>query len=376
MRLLMKTNKKLLVYYNDKLVGTLALTIDNRVAFQYCDEWLENGFSISPFSLPLIDKVFIPKDNYNYGLFGVFNDSLPDAFGSLLLDRLLIKYHLEDANVLDRLSIVSKTVHGALSYRPVNDLDENHIEKMDYDEIYNEFSKLFINNCLPEKIEELFNLGGSSGGARPKAYIKIDDEDWIIKFPMKNDEIDSGKKEFEYSLLAKKCGIKMMETKLIPSKCCSGYFATKRFDRKNGQKFHTITLAALLDVNFGMIAFDYNDIFKVTRIITNENKDDIEQLFRIMCFNVFANNEDDHLKNFSFIYDELNSMWRLSPAYDLTHSISKFNEHTTSINGKGKNITIDDLLNVGLKAGINKNLASKIIKSINKEVNDYLKNQL
>ncbi|MCR5103055.1 MAG: HipA N-terminal domain-containing protein, partial [Eubacterium sp.] len=46
-------NKTLDVFYEGRIVGTLAETSDKRIAFEYSDEWLENGFSISPFSLPL-----------------------------------------------------------------------------------------------------------------------------------------------------------------------------------------------------------------------------------------------------------------------------------------------------------------------------------
>ncbi len=49
----MRQNNALQVYYDERLVGTLAMTADHKAAFQYDDEWLENGFSISPFSLPL-----------------------------------------------------------------------------------------------------------------------------------------------------------------------------------------------------------------------------------------------------------------------------------------------------------------------------------
>jgi len=67
--------------YEDRLVGTLALTANHKVAFEYDDAWLEEGFSISPFSLPLKKQVFIPNKDYFEGLFGVFADSLPDAWG-------------------------------------------------------------------------------------------------------------------------------------------------------------------------------------------------------------------------------------------------------------------------------------------------------
>lgn len=85
----MKQDNALQVYYDEKLVGTLAMTANRKAAFQYTDEWLEHGFSISPFSLPLKKQVFVPTKDYFGGLYGVFADSLPDNWGRLLLNRLL-----------------------------------------------------------------------------------------------------------------------------------------------------------------------------------------------------------------------------------------------------------------------------------------------
>lgn len=46
-------HKSLKVKYGTRVVGTLALATNGKVAFSYDDEWLAAGFSISPFSLPL-----------------------------------------------------------------------------------------------------------------------------------------------------------------------------------------------------------------------------------------------------------------------------------------------------------------------------------
>ena len=85
----MREDRVINVFYHDRLVGTLAMTNERKAAFEYADEWLENGFSISPFSLPLEKKVCVPVKEYFNGLWGVFADSLPDAWGQLLLDRML-----------------------------------------------------------------------------------------------------------------------------------------------------------------------------------------------------------------------------------------------------------------------------------------------
>jgi serine/threonine-protein kinase HipA len=59
-------------------------------------------------------------------------------------------------------------------------------------------------------------------------------------------------------------------------------------------------------------------------------------------------NQDDHAKNFSFVFDDINKTYRLSPAYDITPGKTYYGEHTTSVNGKGKNITEDDMLKVAM----------------------------
>ena len=60
----MKQNNSLQVFYGERLVGTLAITARRKVAFQYSEEWIENGFPISPFTLPLKKDVFVPTKDY------------------------------------------------------------------------------------------------------------------------------------------------------------------------------------------------------------------------------------------------------------------------------------------------------------------------
>ena len=105
------------VFLDEKPVGTLAETAEHRIAFAYADSWLESGFAISPFSLPLEQKVFVPASESFHGLWGVFADSLPDTWGRLLVDRMLRSrgYTAADVSVLDRLAIVGSSGMGALT---------------------------------------------------------------------------------------------------------------------------------------------------------------------------------------------------------------------------------------------------------------------
>lgn len=372
----MRRGNSLQVYYHDRLVGTLAMTADYKAAFQYSKSWLEKGFSINPFSLPLKNQVFVPTKEHFQGLFGVFADSLPDHWGQLLLKRLLQSHKLnpDELTVLDRLAIVGKSGMGALTYQPEKEFPKQR-EGLDLDELAKQCRRI-LNTEYSDKLDELYRLGGTSGGARPKIMTSINGEQWIIKFPAHVDGENAGKMEYDYSCCARKCGIVMSETKLFPSKACEGYFGTKRFDRisdSQGEKrIHMLTAAALLELDFEQPSLDYHGLMKLTKILTGDNVEDMENMFRRMCFNVFAHNRDDHSKNFTYLYDETNDNWRLSPAYDLTYSNTYYGEHTTAVDGNGRTPGRKELLAVGMTAGIEKEKCVRMIDIIEANVNEML----
>ena len=372
----MKQNKALQVLFDNRVVGTLALAANHKVVFQYDDNWLEQGFSISPFSLPLENQVFVPTKDYFDGLFGVFADSLPDHWGRLLLKRLLLAHEQnpDKLTVIDRLAIVGKSGMGALTYYPEQSFSEEN-DNTDLDELAFQCQKI-LHTEYSDKLDELYRLGGTSGGARPKIMTTINDEDWIIKFSAHVDGENAGKMEYDYSCCARKCGITMSETKLFPSEVCEGYFGIKRFDRisdiSGTKRVHMLTAAALLELDFEQPSLDYHSLMKLTKIITRDNKDDVENMFRRMCFNVFAHNRDDHSKNFTYLYDESADSWRLSPAYDLTYSNTYYGEHTTTVDGNGRNPGKKELLAVGTMAGMKKELCMDIITEIKSCVNEML----
>lgn len=372
----MKTNSALQVLYDGRLVGTLAMTANHKAAFQYSEEWLEHGFSISPFSLPLKNQVFVPNKDYFDGLFGVFTDSLPDNWGSLLLNRLLRAngQNPDKLTVLGRLAIVGTSGMGALTYYPEKEIQEKQGHS-NLDELAEQCQKL-LNTEYSDKLDELYRLGGTSGGARPKIMTTIDGEEWIIKFPAHVDGRNAGKMEYDYSCCAKQCGITMSETRLFPSDKCEGYFGTKRFDRviDNGtqKRIHMLTAAALLELDFEQPSLDYHSLMKLTKILTRDYLEDVNNMFRRMCFNVFAHNRDDHSKNFTYLYHEAENRWRLSPAYDLTYSNTYYGEHTTTVDGNGRNPGEKEILAVGVAAGMERTECKRIMNQIKDCVNRML----
>ena len=187
---------------------------------------------------------------------------------------------------------------GALCYEP-----EYHFETeekaLDLDQIAEE-CRCILNTESAGNLDELFRLGGSSGGARPKILTKIDGEDWIIKFPSSADNDKIGRQEYEYSLCARECGIEMTETRLFPSKKCAGYFGTKRYDRrrrKDGgtERVHMLSASAVLETSHRIPNLDYEILMRLTTELTKDYEE-TEKMYRLMCFNVFAHNRDDHSK--------------------------------------------------------------------------------
>ena len=374
----MKKIKALDVYFGNDKVGTMALTSDRLAAFQYSKEWLRSGFAISPISLPLSDEVFYPKNDYFEGLFGVFDDSLPDGWGRLLTDRKLIRHGIDPGSVtvLHRLALTGDNGKGALSYRPSFEL-ENEESQMNFDEIAADCQQI-LNSREPDHLDELYRLGGSSGGARPKILIKANDEDWIVKFPSgQYDPPDTGLREYRYMLCAKRCGIEVPEVKLFPSEICPGYFGAKRFDRDtvNGKvlRKHMLSAAGLLEVSYRVPSLDYITLMQLTLYLTHDFGE-VENMYRLMCFNVFAQNRDDHAKNFSYLYE--NGKWHLSPAYDLTYSRTYYGEHATSVNGNGKDPGQEDLYAAAQKFNLSpafyKSTAAMIKEYVNEDLSDII----
>ena len=347
-------------------VGTLARMRSGATAFEYSSEWLASGFSISPFSLPLRPGLFESPADAQDNLFGVFRDSLPDDWGRLLQDRKLAELGVRPGTLsnMARLSLVGTGGLGALEYVPSHEFNTGDEVSSDWDILSSQCRKLLAEEGT-EALDAIYARGSSSGGARPKVMIDLEDEPWIVKFPANADGPEAGEHEYQLAQAAKSCGIEMAEVRLIPSHVCGGYFATKRFDRVrdvsgNLRKVHMVSAAALLEAS-PFDTLDYRDLMQLTLQLTG-NMADCEQLFRVMCFNVAAGNCDDHARNFSYLFT--GGAWQLSPAYDLTQDEGFLGEHATLVNGKGTGISETDLLAVGAMGGVTARKGREIYQQV------------
>lgn len=360
-------------------VGLLAMQ-DRQIYFEYDNSFIKRGLGLSPFKLPLKPGV----TTFDYALFeglaGVFNDSLPDGWGRLLLDRLLRTHGILPNQVtpLDRLAYVGSNGMGALVYEPDYSIDD-FCGMVNLDTLEEEVN-MVLDGASEEVLDELFSLCGSSAGARPKVLVHIDktrqhvshgmnsaldySEPWIVKFHNSKDTKDAGAIEYVYALMAKEAGIMMPDVHLFETKKGKGlgYFGVKRFDREGNKRFHMHTACGLLHSDFRTPSLDYEDLMVLTSRLTRDIAE-VEKIFRLAVFNVLAHNRDDHAKNFSFLMDEA-GVWKFAPAYDLTFSYGPGGEQSTMVMGEGKCPTLKHLLTLGSVASIPKARARDIIDSV------------
>lgn len=342
-------------------VGELASDGKN-IYFKYYTDFIKRGLEISPIKLKLnnlINKADpIPFD----GLYGVFADSLPDGWGKLLLDRALTARGVvvDDITVLDRLAYVGSNGMGALTYKPEIEEEGQAEFKVELDEIAKATNQI-ITGAATNVLDELFKLGGSSGGARPKILVGYnpitqhligtdktlpnDYEHWLIKFPSSSDRPDIANIEYAYYKMALDAGIEMSESKLFKGLSGQAYFGTKRFDRDGNKRLHLHSAAGIMHDNFRLSNIDYGDLmdcaFKLERDVRA-----YEKILRLAAFNVFAHNRDDHSKNFAFLMDATGT-WKVAPAYDLTFSTSGHGMHSTTVARESKNPTKKHLMELG-----------------------------
>ena len=345
------------IFMSDKRIGRMAITPDEVCGFEYDSDWIKTGFSISPFYMPLKSGLIMAKRDPFWGNFGVFDDSLPDGWGNLLLDRYLQEKGIDPykLSILERLSLIGSTGRGALEYRPDKSIITND-EFIEFDRLAKEAEKILESKESEGSVDLLYKYGGSSGGARPKVFARIDGREWLVKFKATNDPVNVGEIEYNYSLLAKECGIRMAETRLFNDR----YFGVERFDRTPHGKIHTISAAGLLHANYRIPSLDYSILLKLTLNLTKD-MEQVISMFRLMIFNILISNRDDHAKNFSFQW--INGTWKLSPAYDLLPSSGFNGYHTTTINGKGEP-ELSDIITVASEVGIQRQNAIQIVSRI------------
>ncbi len=379
-----------------KKVGTL-FELNGNISFEYDSSFIDSGLNLSPLKLPFNTHTYSNYDDkYFQTLAGVFFDSLPDKFGTKIIQRYYESKSLaeKDLTILQKLVFIGNKGMGALEYEPrENVLDDIDIyEPLEIRNMY-EFSKKVIKGETTQTIRNMLlfmDSEASAGGARAKAVVGWDrDKDilvsgvsklkknyeyWLVKFDTydeDNNSLDFTKLEYVYMSMAKKCGIDIPNIDLIKDKDLT-HFAIKRFDRVDNKKIHMHSLASLVHVNFNEPShFSYDEALRVVRYITKDMQA-VEEFYKRAIFNIVARNQDDHAKNTSFLMDE-KGIWTLSPAYDITYANGAgfTKNHQMSFLGKNCDFTYNDLLKLADSFEIKK--ADTIIDNIIDVVSGFRK---
>jgi serine/threonine-protein kinase HipA len=366
-------------------VGAVAEAEDGQVTFEYDPEFRRQGLEISPLMLPLSRQGPITFPELHrveafQGLPGVLADALPDRFGNAVIQKYFSdRGRAEDAmRPVQKLLYIGRRAMGALEFRPPLRMRRPAgRESLEIAELV-EQARVVIEGRPDVSIPEMMRVGASAGGARAKALIlwnrdtdrvrsgfatpRPGDEHWIVKFDgvgelgkPDNTPKPFNRIEFVYSRMARDAGITLPEIRLLEERRL-GHLLVRRFDRPGKQRLHLHSLGGLHHVDFNAPGLFSYEQFLRTILALGLDYPTMEEAYRRSVFNIVAVNQDDHVKNISFLMDSRGT-WRLSPAYDLTYArgTGYTRHHQMSLNGKRDDFTRDDLLALGRKMGIKRN---------------------
>jgi serine/threonine-protein kinase HipA len=391
----MAKNELISIYCFGEEIGKLGYD-ENRATsfFQYHPDLLGSGRygNLFPFVIRRMPQVQVftkyTSDTFR-SLPPAIADSLPDVFGNMVFRTWMEQTgrQLGSISVPEQLAYVGRRGMGALEYMPAKEVTGT--ATIDLKEITAVVEQVLQNKGWVSagkmdsiSLLNIFKIGTSAGGVRPKILVAATNttgeiipgdmvydagyEHYLIKLGIEEGLTYSREVvEYIYYLMATAAGIDMMPAKLIEGR----HFATLRFDRQGGEKKHVLTATGIAGLDHKDVAVSgYENLFDLCVSLKLPHAD-IEQLYRRMVFNRMFANEDDHLKNHSFIYNKEQDNWRLSPAYDITYSLNpELNftrtQRALSVNGKRTDITTDDMLAVAAKYTV-KN-ATGIIEEVKK----------
>ncbi len=359
------------------VVGWLAKQ-ERRVYFEYDSAFVAAPLPLSPFKLPVRPGLFEHTERDFAAVFGVFNDSLPDGWGLLLMDREFSKRGLDPAGLsaLDRLAYIGTRGMGALTYHPPAEPADAEPLWIDLDAAARQSERL-LEGSAEDVLPALRIAGGSPGGARPKVLVGVHGDGhlmagtsdlpegyrhYLVKFPAKEDPADVGAVEAAYALMAREAGVHVPGSRLFETRDGGRYFGAERFDRAGNQRLHMHTLGGVLHASHRIPSLEYEGLLKATMLLTKDHRQ-MEEAFRRMAFNVLAHNRDDHVKNFSYLMDR-SGAWRLAPAYDLVFSDGPGGQHSMAVAGEAARPTERDMLRVAERCDVDVLRAREIVQQV------------
>ena len=381
--------------------------------FQYTPEFARSAIEVAPFMMPLTDAPYefpsLSRDTFR-GLPGLLADSLPDRFGTALINAWLSSRGREPGSFtpVERLCYTGARGMGALEFRPLMSDAPRSSRRVDIDALVALANRVLDDRIALEgkltgdddahAIEDILRVGTSAGGARAKAVLAWNETSgefrsgqaptvegftpWLMKFDGVHGNRDReladpqgfGRIEYAYHRMARAAGITMEDCRLH-EEGGRAHFMTRRFDRTaTGGKLHMQSLGALMHYDYNVAgAYAYEQALQAIRRL-GLSMTDIEEQVRRAFFNVLARNQDDHVKNIAFLMDR-RGQWRLSPAFDLAYSYNPTGawtaQHQMSLNGKRDGFDRDDLIAFARVGGVKKTRGRSILAQVSAAVADW-----
>lgn len=277
-----------------------------------------------------IDPVNLPISTETYttdrlgGVFGALRDSAPDAWGRLVIEKVLGRSDLTEVDFLlqspeDRAGALSFGL-GTIPPAPVRAFNRViHLEELREAARILEEERSPVN--LRPQLLHVHDPTTSMGGARPKNSVEDDTGLWIAKFPARADRWNNAAVEAAMLSLAKRCSIRIPEIRIERLKG-EDVLMLRRFDREKvagGYLRHRMVSALTMlraEEPPNLANWSYLILAGELQRWSSRPREDKAELFRRAAFNALISNDDDHPRNHAVT--AAGGDWRLAPAYDLT----------------------------------------------------------
>lgn len=351
-------------------VGELNLVRSNLgVSLRYFPHWREHGFELSE-DLPLFDQEFLPAERNT--AVGAVDDARPDRWGERVIRFIDKPVRL---SLLEYLYFAGDDRFGALgvSLSP----DQYQPRRLgplptlqEADQIHELIRRVQDNEPIPPEFRRLVSPGASMGGARPKALLNMDGEQWVIKFS-DGEPADTPLVEHATMTLARKSGIRSAPTRAV--RLTAGHaVAIRRFDRSGENRQHCLSAAVALRAAGEQ--FGYPELAQLLRRkgVTQGNRyvTDMRELFRRMVFNILIDNTDDHEKNHALIRSE-REQYELAPAFDVLPSGQALGFQQMRVGEQAADSTLANALSMSALFALQEDEATSEVRAVAQVVSGW-----
>lgn len=342
-----------------------------------------NAVPVDPVSLPLTSE---PGDLVLYTpatppLFGAVRDAAPDFWGRRVIEA---KLKLPPDSVPESVYLLNSGPHrfGALDFRPELTSPESPgllppLTDLEY--LVEAADRIQAGEPVPAQLEPIFTVG-TMGGARPKALIRHHGEQYLAKFPAKNDAFNIPAVERACLELARKAGLDVPATDLKRLADGRHVMLIERFDRRAREggfvRRHCVSALTMLGKHESeSLGTPYELLSDKLGVhgVDGQVKRDRSELYARIAFNVLVSNDDDHLRNHAFIWDAVGKGWRLSPLYDVVPrpQVSQERYLHMSVGPQGRMATLENVLNAHGGFGLLRRDAASIIDRVATVVREW-----